>query len=221
MDVLLSFAAALVSLRLGGQLARRRRVAWAAALFSFAAATAAMAWGSAHGWDARSFRVYYVAGALLAAPLLGVGSLLIWGRRWAAPLGLLYSGLAVGVALAMPVHGTFGSAVPRAQDHLDAGPRIIAIAASSLGTIAVLAVAAATMRGRPRRALLIVAAVAAAGAASALTQTAVAAAAATFAAASVLLYLGVAGRPRYRVGASSEYQAATRSANARSDSSLG
>lgn len=222
MDALLSFAAALLSLRLGGQLARRHRTAWAAALFAFAAATAAMAWGSAHGWDARSFRVYYLAGALLAAPLLGVGSLLLWRRRWAAPLGLLYSGLAVGVALAMPVHGGFGStAVPRAQDHLDALPRVIAIAASSLGTVAVLVVVAATLRGRPRQALLIVAAVAAAGVASALTQTAVAAAAAAFAAASVLLYLGVAGRPRYAVGASSEYQASTRSANSRSESSLG
>jgi len=210
MDALLSFAAALVALRLGGLLARRRRTAWAAALFSFAAATAAMAWGAAHGWDARSFRVYYLAGALLAAPLLGVGSLLLWGRRWAAPVGLLYAGLAVGVALVMPVHGTFSTTVPRAQDHLDALPRVIAIAASSLGTLAVLVVAVATLRGRPHRSLLIVGAVAAAGIASALTQTAVAAAAAVFALAAVLLYLGVAGS---RAGASSEYQAVTRSAN--------
>lgn len=211
MDVLLSFAAALIALRLGGLLARRRRFAWAGALFSFAAATATMAWGAAHGWDARSFRVYYLAGALLAAPLLGIGALLLWGRRWASPLGLLYTGLAVGVALVMPVHGTFGStAVPRAQDHIDALPRVIAIAASSLGTLAVLVVAAATLRGRPRQGLLIVAAVAAAGLASALTQTAVAAAAAAFAGAAVLLYLGVAGPGR---GASREYHATTRSAN--------
>jgi len=210
MDVLLSFAAALVALRLGGLLARRRRIAWAAALFSFAAATAAMAWGAAHGWDDGSFRAYYLAGALLAAPLLGIGSLLLTGRRWAAPAGLLYAGLAVGVALVMPVHGTFSTAVPRAQDHLDALPRVIAIVASSLGTLAVLVVAAATLRGRPRQGLLIVGAVVAAGVASALTQTAVAAAAAVFALAAVLLYLGVAGS---RTGASSEYQATTRSAN--------
>jgi hypothetical protein len=210
MDALLSFAAALVALRLGGLLARRRRIAWASALFSFAAATAAMAWGAAHGWDAHSFRVYYLAGALLAAPLLGIGSLLLWGRGWAAPLGLLYTGLAVGVALVMPVHGTFSTAVPRAQDHVDALPRVVAIAANSLGTLAVLVVAAATLRGRPRQGLLIVGAVAAAGVASALTQTAVAAAAAVFALAAVLLYLGVAGS---RAGASSEYQAVTRSAN--------
>ena len=193
MDVLLSFAAALLSLRLAGLLARARRLAWAGGLLSFAGATAAMAWGAAHGWDARAFRVYYLAGALLSAPLLGIGSLQLWGRRWAAPVGMLYSGLAIGIAAAMHLHGAFGgTAVPRAQHHVDALPRVVAIAGSSLGALAVLLVAVATLRRRPRRNALIVAAVAAAAAASALTQTAVAAAAACFAAAAVLLYLSVA-----------------------------
>jgi hypothetical protein len=191
-NALLSFAAALVALRLGGQLARRRRYAWAGGLFSFAAACAAMAWGSAHGWDERSFRVYYLAGALLSAALLGVGSLQLDGRRFAAPVGLVYTGLAFGIALAMPVHGTFGTEVPRAQDHVDVLPRVVAVVGSSLGAAAVLIVAASTLRARPRQGVLIVAAVAAAAAASALTQTAVAAAAACFAAAALLLYAAVA-----------------------------
>jgi dipeptide/tripeptide permease len=188
-DVLLSFAAALVSLRLAGRLLKARRVAWGAGLLSFAAAAGAMAWGSAHGWDDPSFRVYYLAGALLSAPLLGIGSLQLNGRRWAAPLGLLYVGLAIGVAAAMPLHGTFSSTdVPRAQDHVDVFPRVLAIAGSSLGALAVVYVAAATLRRRPLRNVLLVAAVAAAALASALTQTAVAAAAAGFALAAGLLY---------------------------------
>jgi hypothetical protein len=191
-DVLLSFAAALLSLRLAGLLARSRHTAWAGGVLSFAAATAAMAWGAAHGWDARAFRVWYLAGALLSAPLLGVGSLMLWGRRWAAPLGLVYTGLAVGLAAAMPVHGTFDSThVPHAQDHLDALPRIVAIAGSSLGTLAVLVVALATMKRRAAGNALVVGAVCAAAAASALTQTAVAAAAACFALAAALLYAAV------------------------------
>lgn len=192
MDVLLSFAAALLSLRLAGLLARSRHTAWAGGVLSFAAATAAMAWGAAHGWDARAFRVWYLAGALLSAPLLGVGSLMLWGRRWAAPLGLVYTGLTVGLAAAMPVHGTFDSThVPHAQDHLDALPRIVAIAGSSLGTLAVLVVALATMKRRAAGNALVVGAVCAAAAASALTQTAVAAAAACFALAAALLYAAV------------------------------
>jgi hypothetical protein len=188
-NALLSFAAALVSLRLAGLLLRGRRYAWAGGLVSFAAAAAAMAWGSAHGWDAHAFRVYYLAGALLSAPLLGFGSLQLVDRRWASPVALLWSGIAIGLVLGLRVHGTFaGSDVPRAQDHLDVLPRVLAIAASSLGTMAVVAVAALTLRRRPFGNVLLLAAVGAAAAASALTQTAVAAAAACFALAAALLY---------------------------------
>jgi hypothetical protein len=191
-NVLLSFAAALLSLRLAGLLARSRHVAWAGGVLAFAAATGAMAWGAAHGWDARAFRVWYLAGALLSAPLLGVGSLMLWGRRWAAPLGLVYTGLAIGIAAAMPVHGAFDSTqVPHAQDHVDTLARVVAIAGSSLGTLAVLVVAVATFRSRRLGNTLVVAAVGAAAAASALTQTAVAAAAACFALAAALLYAAV------------------------------
>jgi len=188
-DVLLSFAAALVSLRLAGPLARGRRYSWAAGLVSFAAACAAMAWGAAHDWDAPAFRVYYLAGALLSAPLLGLGSLSLAGKRWAGPLGLAYTGLAIGIAAAMPVHGSFsGTNVPRAQDHLDALPRVVAIAGSSLGALAVIVVAVLTLRRRMFGNALVVAAVIAAAAASALTQTAVAGAAACFTLAAALLY---------------------------------
>jgi hypothetical protein len=98
----------------------------------------------------------------------------------------------------MPVHGSFaGTDVPRAQDHADALPRVVAIAGSSLGALAVIIVAVLTLRRRPLGNALIVAAVAAAAGASALTQTAVAAAAACFALAAGLLYAAVtASRPR-------------------------
>jgi hypothetical protein len=191
-DVLVSFAAALLALRLAGLLVRRGRLAWAGGLASFAVAAAAMAWGAAHGWDVPTFRVYYLAGALLAAPLLGVGSLQLWGRRWAGPLGLAYAGLAVGIAAAMPVHGDFTSTtVPRAQAHVDTLPRVVAIAGSSLGALAVIVVAIATLRRRRVGNALTVAAIVAAAVASGLTQTAVSAAALCFAAAAVLLYAGV------------------------------
>jgi hypothetical protein len=194
-DVLLSFAAALLSLRLAGRLLRAHRYAWAGGLLTFAAAAGAMAWGTAHGWDAASFRVYYLSGALLSAPLLGIGSLELAGKRWAAPVGLAYAGLAVGIAAAMDVHGSFGSSrVPHAQDHLDVLPRVVAIAGSSLGTVAVVVVAVATLRRRPLGNTLLVAAVAAAAVASVLTQTAVAAAAASFAVAAGLLYAGATRR---------------------------
>src|SRR5436190_22688720 len=125
-EALLAFAAALIALRLSGRVAgrwRRRRapelLAWTAALFAYAVASAALAWGAAHGWDARSFRVYYLAGGLLTAPLLGLGSLLLVGRRGALWAGLLFVGLAVGVAISVPLTSPVaGTAIPAAQDHL-------------------------------------------------------------------------------------------------------
>ena len=151
-DVVLSFAAALVALRLAGELVRRKRLAWAGGLLAYAAAAASLAWGTAHGWDTRSFRVYYLTGGLLTAPLLGAGSLLLTGRRWATPVVLLYAGLAVGVVIAMPVHGSFAAGgVPTAGDHLGWLPQAVAIAGNSLGTLALAGVALLTIRRRPRR----------------------------------------------------------------------
>ncbi len=195
MDVLLAFGSALLALRLAGALARRRtpaHLAWAASLGSYAAASAALAWGAAAGWDAAAFRVYYLCGGLLTAPLLGAGSLLLSGRRWAAPAALLWSGLAVGIAVAVPLHGGFaGTAIPEAQAHLDLFPaRVAAIAGNSLGTLAVVGVALLSLRRRPLGNTLILAGVGVAAAGSALAGLGVARTAAFFAAAVALLYAG-------------------------------
>jgi hypothetical protein len=198
-EALLAFAAALVALRLAGRVAARWRtrrapelLAWSAALFSYAVAAAVLAWGAAHGWDARAFRVYYLFGGLLTAPLLGAGSLLIWRRRWAGPVALAYAGLAVGIALAVPVHGVFsGSDIPPAQDHLDFVPaRLVAVAANTLGTVAVVVVAAATFRRRPLGNALIVLGVAIAAAGTAVAGLGVAGSSAFALAAVLALYAG-------------------------------
>jgi hypothetical protein len=198
-EALLAFAAALVALRLAGRVFRRWRArrapelaAWSAALFAYAAAAAALAWGAAHGWDARSFRLYYLFGGLLTAPLLGAGSLLIWRKRWAGPLALAYAGLAVGIAVAVPVHGSFsGGGIPAAQDHLEFVPaRLVAVVANSLGTAAVVLVAAVTWRRRPLGNALIVAGVAIAAVGTAVAGLGVAGTAAFALAAVLVLYAG-------------------------------
>jgi hypothetical protein len=119
-EALVAFAAALLALRLAAELARRWRLrrapelaAWAASLTAYALAAGAMAWGAAAGWDETSFRVYYLGGGLLTAALLGAGSLLLAGVRVATPIALLYAGLAIGIAVAVPVHGAFpASGIP-------------------------------------------------------------------------------------------------------------
>jgi len=203
-EALLAFAAALVALRLAGALAARWRTrrapelaAWSASLFAYAVASAALAWGAAAGWDGRSFRVYYLFGGLTAA-LLGLGSLLLTGRRWALAPALVYIGLAVGVAVASPLHGEIhGTSIPEAQAHLDFFPgRLVAILGNSLGTIAVVAVAIATIRRRPLGNALVLAGVATAAAGSALSGLGTAKTSVFAAIAVILLYGGFTASPR-------------------------
>ncbi|HEY3462883.1 MAG TPA: hypothetical protein VGK62_05460 [Gaiellaceae bacterium] len=199
MDALVAFAAALLAFRLAGLLAARYRssrspelLAWAAGLGAYAVAAAAIAWGEAAGWDGRAFRVYYAAGGLLTAPLLGAGSLLLAGRRRAGPAALVYVGLAVGISLAAPVHGVFAAhGIPAAQDHLAFLPaRLLAILANSLGTLAVVAVALRSFRRRPLGNGLIVAGVAAAATGSGLAGLGAAVSAVGIAVGAALLYAG-------------------------------
>jgi hypothetical protein len=199
-DALLAFGAALVALRLSGDLVRRWRTrrrpelaAWAVGLAAYAVAAGALAWGAAAGWSDAAFRVYYLGGALLTAALLGVGSLLLVGRRWATLLALVYSGLAVGVAIAVPLQadGLSGTEIPEAQDVLDMWPaRVLAILGNSLGTLAVIVVAIATFRSRPRGNTLILAGITVAAIGSGLAGLGVGGLAPTIAAAAILLYAG-------------------------------
>jgi hypothetical protein len=199
MEALVAFAAALLAFRLAGLLAARYRssgrpelLAWSAGLAAYAVAAAAIAWGEAAGWDDRTFRVYYAAGALLTAPLLGAGSLLLAGRRRAAPGALVYVGLAVGVSLAVPVHGAFAAhGIPAAQDHLAFLPaRLLAIVANIVGTLAVVVVALRSFRRRPLGNGLIIAGITAAALGSGLAGLGAAGSALGIAIGAALLYLG-------------------------------
>lgn len=176
MDVLLPFAAAVLSLRLAAELVRRFRdrrapelLAWSASLACFAVASAALAWAAAAGWDDRVFRVYYLFGGLLTAALLGAGSLLRASVRPAAAVALVYTGLAVGIAVAVSVEPPVtGTEIPDASEHLALVPaRVVAVVGNLCGTLAALAVAVHGLRRRPLGNALIVAGVVAAAVGSA------------------------------------------------------
>lgn len=210
-EVLLAFGAALLAFRLCSDLLGRWRArrapqlaAWSASLAAYALASAALAWGAAAGWSEEAFRAYYLFGGLLTAPLLGLGSLLLVGVRASVPVVLVYCGLAAGVALAEPLQTPVeGSSIPDAQDHLDVFPaRLLAVAGNAAGTLAVVAVALATIRRRPLGNALVVGGVAVAAAGSALAGLGEAETAAFVATAAVLLYAGFVvpgGKPPARV----------------------
>jgi hypothetical protein len=202
-EALLAFGAALLALRLSGLLATRWRArrtphlaAWSAGLAAYALGAAAIAWGAAAGWDDRAFRAYYLFGGLLTAPLLGAGSLLGAGRRLAGPVVLLYTGLAVGVAVAVPLTAPVrGTAIPDAQAHLELFPaRVLAIAGNVAGSIALVLVALLSLRSRPLGNTLLLAGFTLAAAGSALSGLGASETAAFVALAAVLLYAGTVAR---------------------------
>ena len=199
MEALLAFAAMLVSLRLSADLLSRYRrgrapefLTWSASLAAFALGSGALAWGAAAGWSSPAFRLYYLFGGLLAAALLGAGSLMRIGFRWIGPVALLYVGLSVGVAIAVPLTSAVsGGSIPEAQAHLELFPaRVLAILGNSLGTLAAVVVALSGLRRRPLGNGLILAGVAVAALGSALAGLGEAESALFSAAAAALLYGG-------------------------------
>ncbi len=203
MEALLAFGAALLTLRLAGLLAARWRakrapnlLAWSAGLAAYSLGVGAIAWGAAAGWDDRAFRAYYLFGGLLTAPLLGAGSLLGAGKRLAAPVVLVYAGLAVGVAVAVPLEGSIsGTDIPDAQEHLSVFPaRVVALVGNIAGSVALVAIALRSLRRRPLGNSLLLAGFLLAAAGSALSGLGASETAAFVALAAVLLYLGTIAR---------------------------
>ena len=98
----------------------------------------------------------------------------------------------MGIALAVPVHGTFAAhGIPAAQDHLAFVPaRLLAIVANIVGTLAVVVVAVRGFRRRPLGNGLIVAGIAAAATGSGLAGLGAAGSAIGIAVGAALLYAG-------------------------------
>jgi hypothetical protein len=202
-EPLLAFGAALLAMRLAAALVGRWRLRrapalalWAGSLGAYGLGAAALAWGAAADWNEASFRLYYVAGGMLTAPLLGLGSLALQGRRFAVPIALLYTGLAIGLGIAEPLtQSVSGDTIPEAQEHFDLLPtRVVTIAANVIGTLLAVGVALASIRRRPIGNVLIVAGVVAAATGSAVAGLGVAQTSLFIAIGVVLLYLGFVRR---------------------------
>ncbi len=202
-EAILAFGAALVALRLAGLLSSRwrqrrepRLALWSAGLAAYALGAAAIAWGAAGGWNEGVFRAYYLFGGLLTAALLGAGSLAGAGARAAVPAALVYTGLAAGVALAVPLEAPVGgTSIPEAQQHLALFPaRILAILGNVAGSLALVCVAIVGFRRRPLGNALLLAGFGLAAAGTALAGLGAAETAAFIALAACLLYAGSVAR---------------------------
>lgn len=124
-------------------LGKPHEAAWTAALALFAVASGAQWLGAAIGWDAWTFRVFYLLGPSLSVPYLALGTVWLLASPTVArrvTLGVhVFSAFATGVVVASPVRGDLGSGLPRGSEVFDAGPRVIAAVGSAVPTVVIVA----------------------------------------------------------------------------------
>lgn len=151
MNAALAAAATLVALGFALSTAdrwqRRHRphdLAWTVSLVLFAVGAGALWWAESRGWSLASFRLFYLAGAVLDVPWLALGTVyLLAGRpagdrvRWWL---VLFSGLAAGVVLSAPTrHGVSGHDLPTGKDVFGVAPRLLAAVGSGVAALVIIA----------------------------------------------------------------------------------
>jgi hypothetical protein len=166
--IVLPILAALISFLFGVHLlvrsGRRRSWAeavWGVAMLMFAAASTALTLGVLDAWSSAEFRTYWLFGAVLNVPYLGVGELyLLSRRRWIGHLGLVLVLAATAWAAAEVRTAPLDTEVLRTQQFFtgkevlgaEAPARTLALVYSYAGTaVLVLGIlwSAVGIRGRP------------------------------------------------------------------------
>ena len=126
---------------------RRRRPhegAWALSLVFFALGSFALWWAEARGWSLASFRLFFLAGAVLNVPWLALGTVYLLAgprvgdrvRTWLIAL----SGAAVGVVFTAPASTSdlSGVELPKGSDLFGVAPRVFAAVGSGVAAIVII-----------------------------------------------------------------------------------
>ena len=125
---------------------RRRRphdLAWSVSLLLFALGAGALWWAQARGWSLASFRVFYLAGAVLNVPWLALGTVYLLagnriGRRTQGVL-LWLSGAATGVVLIAPTRASVaGQDLPTGKLVFGVAPRVFAAVGSGVAAVVII-----------------------------------------------------------------------------------
>src|SRR5437764_2712373 len=118
--------------------------AWTAALFVFAAASAALWAGAAFGWNGLWFRLFYLFGAIVNVPYLALGTVYLLadrrvGRRVAAGVHV-FAAFSAGVIAVAPLTAPIApTTLPQGSDVF--GPLLRILAAAGSGVAALVLVA--------------------------------------------------------------------------------
>lgn len=123
---------------------RPQELAWSAALALFALGALSLWLGAALGWDAWSFRLFYLFGAIANVPVLALGSVYLLSRRAGHLTAMVLAvglGFAAGIMAVTPVGTITPAELPQGSDVLEPLPRILAAGCSAGGALVVFAVA--------------------------------------------------------------------------------
>jgi hypothetical protein len=125
---------------------RRRRphdLAWSVSLALFALGAGALWWAEVRGWSLATFRVFYLAGAVLNVPWLALGTVYLLAgqtigdrlRWWLVWL----SGLSTGVVLFAPTRTSVsGTELPTGKDVFGVAPRVLAAVGSGVAALVII-----------------------------------------------------------------------------------
>lgn len=136
---------------------RPHELAWTVALATFALASGALWAGVSLGWNGVTFRLFYLFGAVVNVPVLGLGTVyLLGGRRRghrAALAVALFAAFAAGVLTVAPFTATLPRhELARGSEVFGPLPRVLAAVASAGGTVVVVVGAVwSALRVRRRR----------------------------------------------------------------------
>jgi len=150
MNAALAAAATLVALAFAlstlDRWLRRRRphdLAWSVSLLLFALGAGALWWAQARGWSLASFRVFYLAGAVLNVPWLALGTVYLLagsrvGQRTQSVLVWL-SVAATGVVLTAPTRtAVTGPDLPTGKLVFGVAPRVFATVGSGVAAVVII-----------------------------------------------------------------------------------
>lgn len=134
-----------------------QEAAWTAALFLFAAASAALWAGAAFGWNEVWFRLFYLLGAIVNVPYLALGTVHLLARRETARVATIavhaFTAFSAGVVAVAPLTAPIEpGALPQGSDVFGPLPRILAAAGSGIASVVIVggAVWSATRLARRR-----------------------------------------------------------------------
>jgi len=125
---------------------RRRRpheLAWTVSLALFALGSLALWWAESTGWGLGSFRVFYLAGAVLNVPWLALGTVyLLAGERVGHRVRwwlVFLSGLTVGIVGFAPTKvGVSGGELPTGKEVFGVAPRVLAAVGSGVAALVII-----------------------------------------------------------------------------------